>query len=261
MIKYLVIKGWEGFSDRLQCLSYAVTCALRYNRTLYVDWTDDIWGTSFYDYFYFENLHYIDDYRKIPKQCTVYPQFWNHKLMLPAHTWVYDMKDELVFDISKTKEFTDVWVQPGIGYREYDVPLLLKHLRVRPDTVDSVYTEPITDLPVVHLRGTDRTFTDSDWNRVRELAPTAYVLSDDTVLIERWMNESPNSIVISKPQPDVTHFSTNVNKHQYNLDLLREFFILGSASNAYALNQESLYFKMSRMIGSCSQYKSVFNKS
>lgn len=260
-MKYLVVKGWEGFSDRLQCLSYAVTCALRYNRTLYVDWTDDIWGTSFYDYFYFEGLHYIDDYRKIPKTSTVHPQFWNHKLMLPAHTWVYDMKDQLVFDISKCNEFTDVWVQPGIGYREYNMPLLTKHLRVRPDIVEQIYTEPITDLPVVHLRGTDRSFTDDDWHRVRTSAQTAYVLSDDTKLIERWMSESPDSIVISKPKHDVTHFSTNIDKHQYNLDLLREFFILASASDAHALNVDSLYFKMSRIIGTCPYYKSVINKS
>lgn len=259
-VKYLVVKGWEGFSDRLQCLSYAVTCALRYNRTLYVDWTDDIWGTSFYDYFYFEGLPYIDDYRKIPKGSTVYPHFWNHKLMLPANTWVYDMKDQLVFDISKTKEFADVWVQPGIGYREYDMPLLVKHLRVRPDIVEHVYTEPLTDLPVVHLRGTDRTFTNDDWERLRNDAPTAYVLSDDTTLIERWMNDSPDSIVISKPQANITHFSTNVDKHQYNLDLLHEFYILGSANVAYALNQDSLYFKMSRMMCSCDGFKTMFNK-
>ena len=260
-MKYLITKGWEGFSDRLQCLSYAVTCSLRYNRTLYVDWTDDIWGNSFYDYFYFEGLPYIDDYRKIPKGSSVYPHFWNHKLMLPANVWVYDIKDQLVFDISKCNDFSDVWVQPGIGYREYNIPLLLKHLRIRPDIVDSVYTEPITDLPVVHLRGTDRSFTDEDWARCRQLAPTAYVLSDDTKLIDRWKSESPDSIIISKPMADVTHFSTNVDKHQYNLDLLREFYILASAGEAYALNEKSLYFNMSRTMGSCSQYKSLFNKS
>lgn len=260
MTKYLIVKGWEGFSDRLQCLSYAVTCALRYNRVLYVDWTDDIWGNSFYDYFYFENLEYIDDYRKIPKCVTTYPHFWNNKHMLPANSWVYDMKDQLVFDIAKTKEFTDVWVQPGIGYREYDMPLLTKYLRVRPDIVSEVYSQCITDLPVVHLRGTDRNYTIDDWNRVRQQAPVAYVLSDDTTLIERWMSESPDSIVISTPETNVTHFSTNVNKHQYNIKLLREFFILGCAKTAYALNENSLYYQMSKIIGSSPHYNSMFNK-
>ena len=260
MIKYIVCKGWEGFSDRLQCLSYAVTTSLRYNRILYVDWTDDIWGNSFYDYFYFEDLEYIDDYRKIPKQATVHPQFWQHKLMLPANSWIYDMKDKLVFDPKTCNNFSDVWVQPGIGFREYNMPLLTKHLRIRPDIVDQIYTEPITDLPVVHLRGTDRSFTDEDWARLRELAPIAYVLSDDIKLVDRWKLESPDSIVISKPQVDVTHFSTNVDKHQYNLDLLREFYILASASEAHALNVNSLYFKMSRIIGTCPHYKAMFNK-
>lgn len=261
MLKFLVSKGWEGFSDRLQCLSYSVSTALRYNRVLYVDWNDNIWDTGFYRYFHFDGLEYTDTLNAIPKMFSVYPKFWQHKLMLPANSWIYDMKDQLVFDVKTTQDFSDVWVQPGIGFREYNMPLLVKHLRVNKEIVDEIYTEPITDLPVVHLRGTDRTFNDSDWSRVREVANTAYILSDDTRLIERWMNESPDSIVISKPQANITHFSLGIDKHQYNINLLREFFILGSASQAYALNEESLYFKMSRIMCSCPGFKTMFHKN
>jgi hypothetical protein len=260
MLKFIISKGWEGFSDRLQCLSYCVTTALRYNRVLIVDWTDDIWGTDFYRYFHFDNLEYIQDYKVIPKNFTVYPKFYQHKLMLPSHHWVYDIKDQLKFDINNDNDFSDVWVHSGIGYREYNIPLLTKHLRINTDIVDSVYAEPITDKPVVHLRGTDRQFTEDDWQRLRQLAPTAYVLSDDTKLIDRWKSESPDSIIISTPLPNITHFSTNVDKHEQNIKLLREFFILGTASMAYGLNNDSLYFKMSRMVGSSPYYKSMFCK-
>jgi hypothetical protein len=259
IMKYIVTKGWEGFADRLQCLSYAVTTSLRYNRTLYVDWNDDIWGTGFYKYFTFRDLPHITSDAEIPKGATVHPGFWKHKLMLPDNAWVYDMRDQLEFDCSTTTEFADVWVQCGIGFREYNMPLLCKHLVVNDDIIPQVYTEPLTDLPVVHLRGNDRCFSDGDWTRLRELAPVAYVLSDDTKLINRWMNESPGSVVMSTPMENVTHFTTNVDKHEYNIKVLRDFFILCSAKTAYALNENSIYYQMSRILGSCRQYKSLFN--
>jgi hypothetical protein len=260
-MKYLVTKGWEGFADRLQCLSYAVTTSLRYNRTLLVDWNDDIWHEGFYKYFKFVDLPYITSHTEIPKNATVTPGFWKHKLMLPNNVWVYDIKSQLEFDCKTTTEFTDVWVQSGIGFREYNMPLLCRHLRINDDIIPQVYTEPLTDKPVVHLRGTDRNFTDEDWVRLRQLAPTAYVLSDDTKLIDRWKSESPDSIFISNPTQGVTHFSTDVDKHSMNIQLLREFFMIASASQAYPLNNDSLYFKMARMIGDCPQYKSLFNMS
>lgn len=259
MEKYLVTKGWEGFADRLQCLSYAVTTALRYNRTLLVDWNDDIWNEGFYKYFKFVDLPYITSHTQIPKNASVTPGFWKHKLMLPNNVWVYDIKSQLEFDCKTTTEFTDVWVQSGIGYREYNMPLLTRHLRIVDDIIPLVYTEPLSDKPVVHLRGTDRQFTLDDWQRLRQLAPTAYVLSDDKKLIDRWKSESPDSIVISTPVEGITHFTTDINKHEQNIKLLREFFILGSAKEAYPLNQDSLYFNMSRMLCNSTGYKTMFN--
>lgn len=261
MEKFLVTKGWEGFADRLQCLSYAVTTSLRYNRTLYVDWNDDIWGDGFYNYFKFVNLPYITNHDQIPKNATVTPGFWKHKLMLPNNVWVYDEKDRLQFDPRTTTEFTDVWVQSGIGYREYNMPLLCKHLRLQPDIINLVKTEPLTDLPVVHLRGTDRSFTETDWDRLVELAPVAYVLSDDKLLVDRWMSSSPDSILLSSPQYGITHFSTDVDKHEQNIKLLREFFIIAQAVNCYALNTESLYYNMARMLGQCVDYNCLFESS
>ena len=255
---FLVAKGWEGFADRLQCLSYALTTALRYNRVLYVDWTDDIWGEDFYQYFCWENLPHITSYTDIPKSCTVYPRFWQNQLMVPDNNWVYDWKNQLVFDPATTNDFSDVWVQSGIGHRAFDMPLLCQHLRLQPNLIPM--TEPLVDLPVVHLRGNDRKFTESDWERVRTLAPIAYVLSDDVVLIERWKSVSPKSHIISTPQAQVTHLSVGVDKREMNKQLLSEFFLLAQAKTAYALNENSLYFSMARMLGSCSNFKSLFSK-
>ena len=261
MKKYLISKGWEGFGDRIQCLSNCIVMSQRYNRTLYVDWTDNIWSEGFYNYFHFDNIEYVSLLQDVPKQLSVYPHFWQHKLMLPANSWMYDMKDQLVFEPSKTYNFEDVWVHSGIGYREFNMIQLAKHMRINSDIVPLVYTEPITELPVVHLRGTDRNFTDDDWKRLRDVAPIAVVLSDDTTLIDRWMNDSPDSILISNPKPNVTHFSVDVDKHQMNISLLKEFFMIASAREAYPLNNDSLYFQMARMLGKCPDYTLMFTKN
>ena len=261
MTKYLISKGWEGFGDRIQCLSNCIVLALRYNRTLYVDWTDTIWNEGFYKYFHFNNVPSVNSLKRILHFSEVYPKYWKHKLMLPGNLWMYDIKDELVFDPSKGYNFEDVWVHCGIGYREFNMILLAKHLRVNKDIVPLVYSEPITDMPVVHLRGTDRTFTDQDWDNLLEKAPKAMVLSDDTTLIARWMKDSPDSIVISNPLLNTNHYSVNskkVNKHHMNLALLKEFFILASATTAYALNSDSQYFAMARMLGACDDYNNMF---
>lgn len=258
MQKYLISKGWEGFGDRIQCLSNCVVISLRYNRILHVDWTDTIWKEGFYKYFHFVNLETINDINLISQSKSVFPSFWQHKLILPANKWMYAMKDQLVIEPSKTFNFEDVWVHPGIGFREYDMGRLARYLRINPEIAHLIYLEPIKE-PVVHLRGLDRNFSEKDWQELRLQAPKAHVLSDDISLIERWISESPESTVISSPIKDVSHFSIDgVNKHEMNLALLKEFFILASATTAYALNKESTFFRMARILGKCSDFKNMW---
>jgi hypothetical protein len=263
--KYLISKGWEGFGDRLQCLSHCLVMALRHNRTLYVDWTDKIWNEGFYRYFHFDNVASVEYLHQVQQHETtdnVYPKHWQHKLMLPANSWVYDIKDQLIFDSNKEYNFHDIWVHCGIGYREFNMVLLAKHLKVNKDIVPLI-TYDIGDLPVVHLRGTDRKHQVSDLNcTLNELylkAPMANVISDDNDLIEQWMKLSPSSIVVSNPTVNINHYSIMADKHAYNIALLKEFFILASAKEAYALNEKSVYFEMARMLGQCNDYKSMFH--
>ena len=259
MVKYIVSKGWEGFGDRIQCLSSCLVMALRFNRTLYVDWNDTIWSEGFYKYFYFEDVPYITSQKEIPNYLDVYPSFWQHKLMLPGNNWLYDMKDDLLLDPMKGYNFQDVWVHPGIGYREYNLVLLSKHMRVNKEIAKKIVTKPITDLPLVHLRGTDRKVDEYKWQELREKAPAAVVLSDDKTLIDRWMKESPKSRLFSKPKANVNHFTVkDINKHEMNLALLRDFFALASATEAHALNIESQYFIMARMLGKMPDYEKMF---
>ncbi len=249
--KYIVSKGWEGFGDRLQCLSYCINSALRYNRTLYVDWTDTIWGTSFYKYFYLVGVPFCTTDSAIAYK-TIYPTFWDNKLMLPANNWVYDIRDQLLFEPVKELHYEDVWVHSGIGYRAYDFGQLVARLRLQESVAEYIRDRlPTTELPIVHLRGTDRKVSDESWAVLREKAPEALVLSDDFSLVQRWLSESPRSQAFSAPCDGITHFSKNVDKHRMNLSVLTDFFVLATAQTAYALNTESLFFSTARLFGKC----------
>jgi hypothetical protein len=246
--RFLIAKGWEGFGDRLECLSYAILSAKRFNRVLYVDWTDTIWGEGFYRYFHFVNLPYVDQLSDIDVSLSVWPSFWKHKLMLPANQWVQEQpwKDANQFKPLEGKHWEDVWVQVANGYREWDVKDLSSHLRLKPEIVEEIGEIP-TDMPVVHLRGTDRPFTEDEWEAVRQQAPVARVISDDASLVERWASESPESVIQSRPQAGVNH-KTIGQKHESNIALLRDFLILSKAPEAFALNEKSTFFKRARTI-------------
>jgi hypothetical protein len=43
-MKYLVVKGWLGFGDRLETLKMAVKFALDHKLQIYVDWSDEMWS-------------------------------------------------------------------------------------------------------------------------------------------------------------------------------------------------------------------------
>jgi hypothetical protein len=200
----------------------------------------------------------VESDKDIPVSSSVYPEFWKNKLMLPANSWVYDMQGALAFEPQKSLHYEDVWVHPGIGYREYDFYQLPKNLRLNADVAEEIRSRLVEfDLPIVHLRGTDRAVSEEKWAELREKAPVAWVLSEDKALIDRWMQESPESKVFSSAKEGVTHFSTDVDKHEMNLAVLTDFFTIASAKDAYALNDESLFFSMARVFRDCGGVKEV----
>ena len=274
MNRYLISKGWEGFGDRLQCLSYSIHNALRYNRILFVDWQDRIWNhdeSGFYRYFDLVDLPYVTSSEKIPANLEVFPPFWLRGLGLPADEWIHKLKDELVFDPLEGKHFEPVWVHPGVGFRAYDFVQLVSHLRFTSDTaaeVRALLVNHSDDLPVVHLRGTDRAVSEERWFALRESAPVACVLTDDAVLARRWLDESPGSILLTdtlvegtaaghKLAPPVLE-QLGMTKHRMNIRLLVDFVLLASAREAHALNEESVFFSMARLFGACGGVPALF---
>lgn len=267
MNRYLVSKGWEGFCDRLQCLSNCINFSLTYNRILCVDWSDRIWtqgDESFYTYFCLVDLPYVESIHQIPRGLDTYPEFWKNGLGLTTDEWIHKLKDNLALNVEEGKHFEPIWVHPGVGFRRYDFNQLPKHLRLTTQTATEI--KPLlarvnSTLPVVHLRGTDRAFTEERWQHLRQQAPVANVLSDDARLTARWMSESPESIVLSDTMTEAKQGGHKLKadeiaklgytKHQMNIRLITDFLTIASAKEVFALNEESLFFKMSRLFGAC----------
>lgn len=264
---YLISKGWEGFCDRLQCLSHCVGLAVQNQRVLFVDWDDRIWSHGeggFFHYFDLVDLCYVTSAEAIPRAMPVFPPFWTRGLGLPADEWIHKVKDEVVFDLQKINPSEPVWVHPGVGPRTFDFNQLPLHLRLRTEAAHQIaplLNSVVEGLPVVHLRGTDRPMSEMRWAAVRKAAPVACVISDDLALARRWMKESPQSVLLSNTlvgdkaaghKLDGTALARyGLSKQAMNIRLLADFLILANATEAHALNEESLFFNMARLFGAC----------
>ncbi len=90
-MKFAVLKGREGFGDRLQCLLQAIRYATATGRVLVVDWRDSDWAhdkrLNFEHYFKFIGLtnfpyeafeRYLDDHLS---ELTVIPRAWKPRLL------------------------------------------------------------------------------------------------------------------------------------------------------------------------------------
>lgn len=236
---YLIAKGWAGFGDRLHCLSYTLDQALCYKRILWVDWSDRHWshgGFGFQHYFDLIDVPYVNSLDQIPPALTVFPQFWQHKLSLPVDRWAFGFREALLFDPKQALPPQALWVHPGIGKRPSFLHQLFQHLRISAQVVDelkALMALAPRDLPLVHLRGTDRGVSDEELARLQKSVPVACVVSDDAALVQRWCAASPESVVLTDvltSGPVGTHSldasaleQMGVDKHDTNLRLLADF--------------------------------------
>jgi hypothetical protein len=255
MQRYMIHKGYEGFGDRLQSLSFCIDLAKMYNRTLYVDWYDKIWNDDFYEYFFFEGIDFTTECPTEYK--TVYPTFWENGLGLVVDKWIHHLP-MVKFDQDQ-KKFEDVWVHPGIGFRRWDISMIVDHLRLMPDVHEQIKQQVAKhdpELPVVHLRGTDRT-DDKTFISVMELSkkvPVAHVVSDDSKLVDMWQSVSPSSTF--EMTNVAHHFNRTSDKRKSNIKALSDFFILASAKEAHGIKQEeSAFFKMARLFNTFEGHK------
>jgi hypothetical protein len=282
-MKYLVVKGWLGFGDRLESLKMAVKFAIENDLKIYVDWTDSIWshGTeSFYTYFKLVNIPVLEKLEDIPEGSTFYPEFWKDNLKVPISNELIGAHPELNLGIldNKVSEKTnaDVLVYSSIGYRMIypDSTFFANVFRVvDPRIIHSVTTRysrySLGTSIGIHLRGTDRVRNQIQreqkiqWLAVSAIQSGAFNgkqmvgVSDDINSLRLWRNFFPHTIILSELSLQTSSSKGNHNaskdeiqssKDSLNVDMLIDFFTLALCENILTTYRDSRFTQEARRL-------------
>jgi hypothetical protein len=268
-MKYLVVKSILGFGDRLESLAMCINFAQNHNLKVYVDWSDPVWGDSFYKYFSL-NVPYFD--LDEANGLSVYPEYWKDKLHESLTHETYSKTIELDILTSYTSDVV-VAVCGGVRniYPDYSFmglklihPSILHEVRRR----QSVYA--LKDKWCVHLRGTDRCVSkEHRERRFQELylklvtrgllnfSNKCVVLSDDPEYVSLWKrrDKSPVLSELFDTGTKGLHYSTpedlGTTKEQLNIQLLIDFFTMASCKQIFTTCLDSRFAKLAGRLNPC----------
>ena len=217
MKQVVVVKGCEGFADRLQSLSHCLQYCLQNNAAICVDWRDDLWGQQtrdFADYFEVVDVSYLTlndvaDMIKNNTSTTIFPAKWTlNDILAPPNKLTQLESYRFTFENTYAlKEDVDIIVCNCKGTRMYHVDNLVCNLRLQKDIADIIIarlsnvTLPFT---AVHLRGTDRlkesVFIEAAIKKYDALPEYArlrtYVFSDMIEVVKAWKEKYPETNVL-----------------------------------------------------------------
>lgn len=274
-MKYLVVKGWLGFGDRLESLKMAVKYAIDNNLQIYVDWSDEMWsheGETFYTYFKLINMPVLQSLDDIPSDATVYPEYWKDHLKEPLTLDIINKKIELGLDLGMlTKQYpADVVVVSSIGMRTLyeDSSFFGNVFRISDSRILTKLKQRRSRYPIeqswgIHIRGTDRVREHRRTLSVQSIVSLVTmhgglnglkmtVVSDDKENIELWKRYYPQSFVASELsiQQDSTTGNHNLSKDklkftkdEMNVDALTDFFTLALTQRIYTTCKDSRFTK------------------
>jgi len=274
-MKYLLVKAWLGFGDRLESLKMAVAFAMHYKLQIYVDWSDEMWShgeENFYTYFKLNipTLNSIDD---IPEEATVYPEYWKGKLKDKLTKELVDQSKELNLNIGVLdKDFgADVVVFSSIGYRTLypNSKFFADVFRViDPRILIKLRGRDLRNTWGIHIRGTDRLRPNKRILSVQSLVslvvthgalngPKMVVVSDDKENAEIWKRFFPQSVLVSNlslqqnslaGNHNLSKESLKVSKDEMNVDMLVDFFTLASCDPIFTTCKDSRFAHEARRL-------------
>jgi hypothetical protein len=279
-MKYLVVKGWLGFGDRLETLKMAVKYALDNQLKIYVDWSDEMWShgsENFYTYFKLINMPVLESLDDIPADATYHPPYWKDHIKEPLTTDTINKNKDLSLDLGYLNGTYpgDVVVVSSIGYRTLFIdstffanvfrvvdPRILNKVRQR----RSRY--PIEQSWGIHIRGTDRLKPNKRMISIQSIVSliTCHgglngikmtVVSDDKENAEIWKRYYPDSFLVSELSLQQTSTAGNHNlskdnlkftKDEMNVDALSDFFTLALTQRIYTTCKDSRFTQEARRL-------------
>ncbi len=280
-MKYLVVKGYLGFGDRLETLKMCVNYALHNNLQIYVDWSDAIWthgNETFYTYFNLVNMPVLNSLDDIPDDATYYPSYWSrNNIKNPCSEEMLRNKKELGVDVGilgpSTPTNADVLVHCSVSSRSVylDSSFFARVFRVvNPDILSGIRTRlskvQLANCIGVHARGTDRAKRD-----VRKEHSIQYmvlhamsfaskpmiVVGDDAYSIELWKRYYPNTVVFTTlAQANTTnkgnHLATKDelknSKYDLTVEFLTDFFTLAHCERVLSTFKDSRFAQEARRL-------------
>ena len=271
-MKYLIVKGWLGFGDRLESLKMAVKYAQTYNLQIYVDWRDPMWShcsEDFYTYFKLVNMPVLNSLNDIPADATFFPAFW--KGCLNEHV-TYDFiqkhsDDKINFGLLDKPFDADVVVFGSCGNRFLypDSTFFANVFRVVDQRVLSKIQYHKSRYPIerswgIHIRGTDHVKEKLRTLSVQSIAArittlggmnmsNMVVVSDDRENLDVWKRFYPTSYVVSdlskqtsiKGNHNLDATQLGVPKDQMNVDMLVDFFLMASCERMFSTIKSSRF--------------------
>lgn len=264
--RYLLVKAHVGFGDRIQCLSHAMQYAVKYGRTLCVDWSDSIWsdGTvDFHTYFDICSVPTIlrSELLELPNR-SVQPLAWANQLERGAdQKFIY--KPEYACQLEDEDRPADVIVYASVGLRTFHMSNL-SLLRVKREFRNPIVKQLQRYSPfrtVVHLRGTDRVAPErhaayvaaisDQMSEVNRKEPVL-VVTDCLPLFARFRMEFEAAVLRTPlsecPDPNAAiHTRKGGDKHGGNVEMLTDFFLLMYAPRCFH-DPETSFSKMARFI-------------
>ena len=259
----LLIKGWEGFGDRLQVVSSGIKYCLQHNASICIDWRDYMWGQGekdFTDYFEIMGVQSVPlstVIEKFKKGAIVNPPAYTLEHITNPPSPLIHFPD-FMSKIGKTclRQEGDIIVHNSKGDRVWHLDNLILNLRIS-EKISPKIIKNLDSLQLpytaIHLRGTDRsqeTTIQKFMEDYEELPPHAkvrsYVISDTISYINEWTQKYPNAIILNKNAPVLsilsglkgTHMMApevlefyGVSKHELNINTITDFLVIAFSSN------------------------------
>jgi len=285
IMKYLVVKGWLGFGDRLESLKMAVWFAIEKKLQIYVDWTDSTWShgsESFYSYFKLVNMPVLNSLDDIPPDASVYPPYWKDHLKEPLSHEIVNRQKELNLNLGTLntgiKFDADVLVFSSIGNRTIfnDSGFFANVFRITNSAILENLTNRQKGLDIsntigIHIRGTDRLRNSIKRDQgIQYMAMNAMmngsfsgkamlVVSDDAGSIEVWKRFYPMSTVFSKLSlknsvKGGVHTAKadeiSSSKDDLNIEMLTDFFTLAMCYRVMSTCKDSRFAREAQRLHS-----------
>lgn len=255
-MKYLIVKGWLGFGDRLESLKMAVAYALKHNLKIYVDWRDQMWShgsEDFYTYFKIVNMPVLNSLNDIPEDATYHPPHWKGRLNEHMTYEYFAANKSAGIDIGVLDAAfpADVVVFSSCGLRNVypDSSFFANVFRVADQRVIQKVRHHKSNYPLdkswgIHIRGGDHIHARKRMMSIQSIVSNIVTLggmnqsnmiavSDDKEHLEIWKRYFPSTYVVSQVKVDsnkgvhnLTNAELGISKDQLNVDMLVDFFVL-----------------------------------